>query len=148
MIAPIWDSSTSYLNGAQSATPVGRIIITNTAAETGVLLQQIDMSRVQNVGDVASVEVELITNNVAPNAGESVTAYAAFSSSGSKQPPELAGAATIQACPLPQVAGRRQTFFLPLLQTMARYLYIWFDHSTLPAGATVEIHLIVNGKRN
>lgn len=144
MIKTIWSSLSAYLIGTN--TPVGRLLIANDAAEVGILPLQIDLGDVQNLGDVASVEIEILTNGTAPAANQSITAWAAFTSSGSKTPPELTPSALSVQCALAQVANVRRIYMMPLASMTARYLNIWFDHTALPNGATLEIVVHVNGK--
>lgn len=144
MIKTIWYSGTA--TKPNDPTPIGKLIITNDGAEQGILPVQIDLAVAQNLGNYASLEFQLLTNGVAPAANQSVTAWAAFCSSSSKTPVELSTAAASQVFPLAQVPNTRRIYMMPLFYMGARWLYIWFDHTALPAGATVEILISVNAQ--
>jgi hypothetical protein len=154
MITTIWDSAGGsplqnspyqYQDG-NAATQPSQLQISSAAAQTGVGLVQVDLGTVQNVGDDVAIEVE-VTNPAAGGqlANQSVTLQAACASSGSKQPPELLTAATPLVCPLSTVPGRTQVYTTPAFKMVARYLYMWFDHTIL-ANAPLNLRLRVNGK--
>lgn len=154
MIKTFWDSATSLLQRnspyakASTNLAAGPMQITSAAAESGILLRQIDMADVQNVGDYLTAELE-IQNPPASNpaAGQTVTIWAACSSSGSKQPAELKTAASSLVCALQQVPGQTNVYMMPVLYMAARYLYIWFDHTGAGAnGVPLNLRLRVNAK--
>lgn len=134
MIKTIWDN---VKNGV-------RLLINNDSAETGILIQGIDVGDVYDPGNMVAVELEVLTNGTAPGSTKNLTIYSAFSSSGSKQPAELATAADSLVCVLANAANVRRVYMMPVYYISARYLYVWFDHDALSNGATLDLTLRIN----
>lgn len=149
--SPLQNSPYQYQDGNAATQPQGLSIAASAAANPALVpgtVVQIDLGTVQNVGDVVTIELE-VTNpkNSAPAAGTNLTVYAACSSSGSKQPPELLPASSNQVCAMSQVNGRTSVFMLPLFYMAARYLYVWFQYSGDANGAVpLGLRLRINGK--
>ncbi len=144
MIKTIWSSRTAFKSGTNL--PVGKLLISNDGSETGILLQVIDLATFQNIGDVASVELEILNNGTPPTNGQTVTMWSAFSSYSTKTAAQLLTAAASLVCQPGSGASTTSTFMAPLYYMGARFLYVWFDHTALAAGATLELTLNVNTK--
>jgi hypothetical protein len=157
MIATLWDSATSSPNQnsqyqqPSGIAPVGLVLASSAAANpanVGVAGPiQVDLNSVQNVGDYVSIELEVKNPPTkAPAANSTLTVFAACSSSGSKQPAELATAASSGACVLGSVPGQTQVYTpIPVFYASARYLYIWFQYSgdantAVPLGLRLRVN--------
>lgn len=122
------------------------IVLTIGAAGGSNLLQQvIDLATVYNRGELAGIEVEVLTGVVAPNAVDLTVKYA-FSSYQNRDATQLATAAASQACTLPNAANTRRSYMLPLSYQGARYLHVWFDQAAMATGSLITLELRVNAK--
>lgn len=160
MITTLWDSAGGsplqnspyqYSDGNAATQPQGLSIASSSAANPALVpgtVVQVDLGTVQNVGDTVSIELEVQNPATkAPAANTTLTMYAACSSSGSKQPPELLPASSNLACTMSTVNGRTSVFMMPLFYMAARYLYVWFQYAGDANGAVpLGLRLRVNGK--
>lgn len=121
-------------------------LVTTVTAETGIFLQQIDMESVYNLGDLAAPELEILTGSVAPGAGLNLNLNYAFSSVPNRTVAQLTPAAGTLACAIPSTGNTSKTYTAPVVYQGARYLYLWYDHDALPAGATLELTQRVSAK--
>lgn len=137
MITTLWDSADKGTN-----------LISVVTAETGLFHGVIDLDTIYNGGDKVAIEVEALTNGVAPGAGVNLTLNYAFSSRKDDTVAELSTAAAQQAMVLPNSTNTKRVYLAPVSFIGARYLHIWFDHDALAAGATVTVTSQVNGKRS
>ena len=122
------------------------IVLTIGAAGGSNLLQQvIDLATVYNRGELAGIEVEVLTGVVAPNAVDLTVKYA-FSSYPNRTAVQLATAAASQVCTLANLANVIRSYMLPLFYQGARYLHVWFDQAAMATGSVITIELRVNAK--
>lgn len=143
MIESLW------LNTATPPQGVGsQLLIVNDNAEMGILHQAVDLGLVQNLGSQACLELEVLTNGTAPGANTTLTAWMAFCSLENKVPIELSTAALSQVLNLANLPTVRRIYLCPLLFMGARYFHLWFDHTALAAGSTLEITARVNGVKS
>lgn len=136
MIFTLWDS---LLRGLT-------LLISTITSETGILLQVVDTGKVYNLGEIASLELEVTTNGTAPGAAKTVTMWYAFASKKTYTPAQLASAAST-VCALPNASATVALFNTANIPIGAQYLYVWFDHTAVDAGATLALVLKVNAKR-
>src|SRR5690349_14592835 len=115
MIRTFWNNLRSQTDGAPLPLTVG------DQAATGILHQVIDLATIQNRGELAGIEVEVLTGVVNPTA-VNLTCFYAFCTKANRTPTQLLTAAASQACLLPAAANTIQVYSLPLNYQGARYL--------------------------
>lgn len=140
MIKTIWTN----LRPPDGSPPV--VLTIGAAGGTGLLQQAIDLGTVYNRGELAGVELEVLTNSVAPGATKNLTVYYAFSSHDNRTAAQLATAAASQVAELPNSAATIRSYMLPMNYQGAQYLHVWFDLVALTANAVITIELRVNAK--
>lgn len=137
MIKTVWNNIQRQL----------QLLINNQNAETGILLQKIDLAQFFNRGDVASIELDLFVQpGTAPGASKNLTMWVAWCSNSYRTPAELLTAAASTTCAIPSTANTHAVFMAPQYYQGAQYLMIWFDHDAFNSGAVLELNLSVNAK--
>lgn len=140
MITTLWDN----LRPANGAAPVPLTI--GPAGGTGLLHQVIDLGSVYNRGDKFAIELEILTNGVAPGSSKDLTIDYALCSDDNRDSAQLATAQAQKVCTLANSASVRRVYSTALVDQTARFLHVWFECVALTAGAHLDLRLRVNAK--
>lgn len=140
MIKTLWNN----LRPPDGSAPVALTI--GATGGSGLLQQVIDLATVYNRGDLAAIELEVKTGVVAPGASKDLTVYYAFCSKDNRTSTQLSTAAASQVCTLANAADTIRVYSLPVDYMGAQFLHVWFDCSSLTAGAVITLELRVNAK--